>query len=75
LAGRSRAGHEAAAVELAAIDPEEIDLVLAVRLAHIPVRRASTREEVDYHHVALFAQSSPFALNAPETVSDLKRQI
>lgn len=74
-AGHQLAREEEAPVQLAAVDPEQIELIFAVCALDIASRRAPGRPDVHDHDVSVRAQPSPFALNAPDPAADVERQI
>jgi hypothetical protein len=73
VGGRHR--DEEAAVELVAIDAEQLDLRGIVGRADVATCAAPAASGLDDHDVAGGRQSSPFALHTPDPPSDVEREI
>jgi hypothetical protein len=64
-----------AAVELAAVNGHEIDLIGLVRPVFVPRWRAPRTSETDLDDRAVVGQRAPFALHSQDAVADLESQV
>jgi hypothetical protein len=66
---------EVAAVQLAAVDAEQVHLRRAVGASHVTLGRKPAGAQPDDYHVPARAQPSPLHLHSPEAVIDVKREV
>ena len=67
--------QEDTAIELAAVDGEQVDLIRRVHRSHVSARYAPGRTKFDNYRVFGLAQSSPLHLHTPQPVADLEHYL
>jgi type IV secretory pathway protease TraF len=75
LASNDGKRNQEASVQLAAVDAEKIDLVLAVRRAHVSGWRETRRSCPHHDDAPITVQPPPLALHAPDAPGYVERQV
>jgi hypothetical protein len=73
--GHPRGREQEAAVDIAAVDAEEVDLVLGVRGAHVAMWREPAAADPNDYDVSALGERTPLALNAHQPPSDVEDEI